>query len=235
MSHEVFYVPSAAVGEVVLDAGESMHAVKVLRMKEGEAVVVVDGRGHRFTGEISDAHPRQCRVLLKEEEKEVGNRNYRLHVAMAPTKNSERTDWFVEKATEIGIDIITPLICHHSERRRTNRERLQKMGIAAMKQSQKSRLPDIWEDTPFDLMTALPFDGIKCIAHCHRGDMPHLKEVVVPGKAVMVLIGPEGDFSPEEVSRAVAAGFREVTLGTSRLRTETAALVACLTVSLINA
>jgi 16S rRNA (uracil1498-N3)-methyltransferase len=227
-------VAEAVQLEVTLGPEESLHAVKVLRLREGDRVVVVDGRGGWYEGEIAGVHPKHCRVVLDRLVRNHGRRPYGLHVAMAPTKNGERTDWFLEKATEIGLDAFTPLICRHSERRQTNPGRLEKVAVAAMKQSLKARLPEIAGDTPFEKLLEEPFEGGKFIAHCYPGEKPHLKELVTRGDKVLVLIGPEGDFSHEEVEMALAAGFREVSLGRSRLRTETAALVACHTVALVN-
>lgn len=219
---------------VMLGPEESLHAVKVLRLKEGDPVVVVDGCGNWHEGEISGVHPKHCQVTLLGVVRNHEPRPYWLHVAMAPTKNNERTEWFLEKATEIGIDVFTPLICRYSERRQTNGGRLEKVAIAAMKQSLKAWLPRIAGDTPFEKLVEEPFRGDKFIAHCYPGEKPWLKDLVTPGSDVLVLIGPEGDFSREEVEIALAAGFREVSLGPSRLRTETAALVACHTVALVN-
>ena len=157
-----------------------------------------------------------------------------LHIAMAPTKNMDRTEWFAEKATEIGIDELTFLNCRFSERRVIKTERISKILIAAIKQSLKARLPRLNEMTDFNRFIAQPFKGQKFIAHCHEGEKPLLKEVLQRGEDALVLIGPEGDFSEEEVQQAVAQGFQPISLGPSRLRTETAALVACHLMNLTN-
>ena len=149
-----------------------------------------------------------------------------LHLAMAPTKNMDRIEWFAEKATEIGFDELTFLDCRFSERRVVKTERVEKILVSAMKQSLKPTLPVLNGMTPFDKFIAMPFGGQKFIAHCYEGDKEPLMQALQPDEDALVLIGPEGDFSPEEVQKAVANGFRPITLGKSRLRTETAALVA---------
>jgi len=231
---EIFYFPVIDHEEIILDPGESVHAVKVLRLREHDPVKVVDGRGNLCEGVVVEAHSKKCRIRLHKLHTEFEKRNYRLHLAVAPTKNSDRIEWFLEKATEIGIDEFSPLICRFSERKQVNHDRLEKVAIAAMKQSQKAWLPVIHPEITFDRFIRLPFDGDAFIAHCYPGEKPHLKDVVVQGHDVLILVGPEGDFSQEEVLLAKEQGFREVTLGNSRLRTETAALAACQTVALLN-
>lgn len=230
----IFYQGEIRPGEAILGQEESLHAVKVLRLKEGDPVLVVDGKGNRYEGVIRHAHPKQCLVTLNLVIRDFEKRNYRLHIGVAPTKNSERTDWFLEKATEIGIDEFSPLICRHSERKQVNHARMEKIAISAMKQSRKAFLPVINPEIPFEKFVTLPFEGAKFIAHCNAGEKPCLKDLVLSESQILVLIGPEGDFSPEEVNLARANGFQEVSLGNSILRTETAALVACHTVALLN-
>jgi 16S rRNA (uracil1498-N3)-methyltransferase len=154
---------------------------------------------------------------------------------VAPTKNSDRLEWFLEKATEIGIDRMVPLHCTHSERKNINTDRLKKVAISAMKQSLKAWLPEVTELTKFETLIQEPFEGKKFIAHCYPGEKVHLKDALQPDDKALVLIGPEGDFSLEEVELAIAHGFTPVTLGTARLRTETAALVAVMTAALVCA
>jgi 16S rRNA (uracil1498-N3)-methyltransferase len=231
---QIFYIPQVD-GEVVrLDEAESGHAVRVLRLKPGDDVVVTDGCGGWYNGVIGVAHHRHCSILIKRVQMDYGKRSFRVHLAVAPVKNNDRTEWFLEKATEIGIDQLTPLQCTYSERKNLNATRLQKIAVAAMKQSLKAWLPVIDEWVPFADFVKRPFVGTKLIAHCHPGEKPHMKNVITAGENVLVLIGPEGDFSPEEVSLALQNGFMEVSLGKSRLRTETAALVAVHTVALVN-
>ncbi|MDL2211198.1 RNA methyltransferase, partial [Bacteroides sp. OttesenSCG-928-M17] len=157
----------------------------------------------------------------------------RLHIAMAPTKNMDRNEWFAEKATEMGIDEITFLDCRFSERKNIKTDRIEKITVSAMKQSLKARLPKLNEMIAFDKFIAQEFSGQKFIAHCYEGEKQELKSVLLPEEAV-ILIGPEGDFSPEEVEKALAKGFIPISLGKSRLRTETAALSACFTFSYIQ-
>jgi 16S rRNA (uracil1498-N3)-methyltransferase len=159
---------------------------------------------------------------------------YFLHIAIAPTKNIERLEWFLEKSTEIGISEITPLLCEHSERKIVKNDRLERVIISAAKQSVKAFFPKLNSLQEFNLLVTSKFDGEKYIAHCNKQDLPLLKNVIsLKGKS-LILIGPEGDFSPKEVSFALENGFKEISLGTSRLRTETAGIVACDTVSILN-
>ena len=231
---DIFYLDKIGSGEAMPSQDESLHAVKVLRLKEGDPVLLVDGKGSLHEGRIKEAHPKHCLVSLLSVMRDFEKRSYSLHIGMAPTKNNERTDWFLEKATEIGIDEFSPLICRYSERRQINLSRLQKVAISAMKQSLKAFLPVIHPEVPFERFIRIPYDGKKFIAHCYPGEKPHLKDVISANQNITILIGPEGDFSPEEVSLARQQGFQEISLGKSRLRTETAALVACHTAALVN-
>ena len=163
-----------------------------------------------------------------------GKPNFRVHIAIAPTKNIERIEWFLEKATEIGINRVTPLLCRFSERKEIKAERLEKVMISAMKQSLKAYLPQLDELTRFNEFIQQPFDGQKYIAHCDNQHRDLLRNKVIPGQNYLILIGPEGDFSTEEIELALKHGFQPVSLGESRLRTETAGLVACHTVNLLN-
>lgn len=230
----VFYLPEIHSDIVQLDETESGHAVRVLRLKQGDPVVVTNGKGGWFEAMVADPHPKKCTVQILAAHQGFEGRNYRLYMAVAPTKNSDRIEWFLEKATEIGIDGYLPLICRFSERKNINLQRLEKVALAAMKQSLKAYLPEISETISFVQLVNKPFNGIKVIAHCYPGKKPHLKDIIVPGTDMLVLVGPEGDFSEDEVRLALDNGFQEVTLGNARLRTETAALVACHTVSLLN-
>ena len=228
---QIFYAPDIETVHE-LPEGESQHCVRVLRMKEGDEIGIIDGRGTRYRAEIVLAHPKRCGVRLLEREAAPNPWTARVHVAIAPTKNLDRIEWFAEKTTEIGIDAITLLRCRFSERKELKTERLNKILVSAMKQSLKAVLPQLSEMTPFAEFVARPFDGQKFIAHCYdEGDRKELTELYRPGE---ILIGPEGDFSPEEVEQAIACGFRPVMLGPSRLRTETAGLVACHTIQLMN-
>lgn len=230
----LFYIPDVTGDSVTLDATESRHAVKVLRMSEGTRVRIVDGKGCFYEAEISDAHPKKCRLSILKVQKNFGKKNYRVHIAIAPTKNSVRFEWFLEKATEIGIDEITPLLTQHSERKAIKHDRLEKILVAAMKQSHKAYLPKLNKLVSFSDFLKNNLEHKKYIAHCYRGEKEHLQNTIQKGSDVLILIGPEGDFSPEEVELATHNGFIEISLGTSRLRTETAGIVACHIVNLAN-
>lgn len=229
----LFYVPNLAT-EHVLPEEESLHAVKVLRLKVGDELVVVDGVGGYHIAKITLPHPKRCAFELIESQFEFGKRDYKLHIAIAPTKNMDRLEWFVEKATEIGIDEITPIICRFSERKMVKAERLEKIIVSAAKQSVKAYFPKLNPQCTFDELIKNHQATQKFIAHCYNSEKRQLKTEIVPAKDMLVLIGPEGDFSKEEVDKAINNGFLPVSLGESRLRTETAGVVACHTVSLMN-
>ncbi len=231
---QLFYIPEITGNTVALDADESKHAVKVLRLSSGDQIQIVDGKGGFYLAEILDAHPKSCSISILETHKEFEKRDFSLHLAIAPTKNIDRFEWCLEKCTEIGVDTITPLLSAHSERKIIKPERLEKILVSAMKQSVKAYLPKLNELTRFEDLISTGFQGEKYIAHCNDGEKPHLQKLVSKGKDVLLLIGPEGDFSPEEVEQAKAAGFTEISLGKARLRTETAGVVACHIVNLAN-
>jgi 16S rRNA (uracil1498-N3)-methyltransferase len=231
----LFYTPDVAAGRYTLPEEESKHAVRVLRLAEGDAVLLTDGRGTLHTARIVSALPKRCEVEIFETRTDQGKRPYGLTMAVAPTKNSERFEWFLEKATEIGIDRIVPLTGERSERRVFKTERGNKVIESAMKQSLQAYHPRLDEPVRLADVLAVPFSGDKFIAHCEESaDKRLLRDEVRRGADTLILIGPEGDFSPAEIAAARRAGFREVSLGTSRLRTETAAMVACHTVALVN-
>ena len=229
----LFYVPNLAT-EHVLPEEESLHAVKVLRLKVGDELVVVVGVGGYHIAKITLPHPKRCAFELIESQFEFGKRDYKLHIAIAPTKNMDRLEWFVEKATEIGIDEITPIICRFSERKMVKAERLEKIIVSAAKQSVKAYFPKLNPQCTFDELIKNHQATQKFIAHCYDSEKIQLKTEIIPTKDVLVLIGPEGDFSKEEVDKAIKNGYIPVSLGESRLRTETAGVVACHTVSLMN-
>lgn len=230
----VFYAPNACPPLVTLDETESGHAVRVLRLKPGDRVWVVDGVGSKMEGTIETDHPRRCSVHIDGDIKIEFSSSGLFTLVLSPPKNNDRMEWLVEKATEIGIHSFEFIHSRYSERKSINTDRLRKVAIAAMKQSGRATLPYMGEMVPFFEIVNKPFDGSTFIAHCYPGEKPHLMELLKPNQNIRVLIGPEGDFSPEEVQQALKAGFEEVSLGKSRLRTETAALVACHTASLIN-
>jgi 16S rRNA (uracil1498-N3)-methyltransferase len=229
----LFYVPALSSGNV-LSEEESQHAVKVLRLEVGDEITVVDGTGGFYTAKIINPHPKHCTFEITSTILEYGKRDYRLHIAIAPTKNIERLEWFIEKATEIGIDEITPVICRFSERKIIKAERLQKIIVSASKQSVKAYFPQLNPLCTFDELIKHHEASQKFIAHCYDEDKKQLQKEILKSTDVLILIGPEGDFSKEEVQKAMSAGFIPVSLGNSRLRTETAGVVACHTVCLRN-
>lgn len=230
----VFYIPGADVGLWTLSEEESKHCVKVLRMTEGDRFCVTDGEGSLYDAELIEALPKHAAVMLFNKRPGYDHWNFNLEIAIAPTKLNERTEWFLEKATEIGIDRVRLFTSYHSERRAANVERFQKVMVAAMKQSIKSRLPKVEDLVSFEKLVKQPFEGQKFIAWIDDDVKDCLCDLYHKGESVMVLIGPEGDFSPEEVALARENGFVPCSLGDVRLRTETAALVACHTIQLIN-
>lgn len=234
----LFYTPLLNPGmeAFLLDEAESKHAVRVLRLGIGDRVHLVDGTGGFYDAEISDANPKRVVLKIVAVQESYNRRNHRLHIAIAPTKNMDRLEWFLEKATEIGIDEITPLICDRSERKEVKVERLEKVVVAAMKQSLKAYLPQINPPVRFSafLKGLTAGEEKRFIAHCDVGEKTFLSASVEAGDSVMILIGPEGDFSPDEIKAALNANFQAISLGASRLRTETAALVACMEVELLN-
>jgi 16S rRNA (uracil1498-N3)-methyltransferase len=231
---QLFYVPWISGNEVILDETESKHAVKVLRLGKGDRIMCTDGAGGFYTASIIDADHRRCKLTIVESKQQVGKRNFYTHIAIAPTKNNERLEWFLEKATEIGVDEISLLMCENSERKTVKTDRLEKVVISAMKQSVKAFLPKLNEPVPFTEFTAGSKADLKFIAHCRENNLPHLKNLVPKEKSVLVLIGPEGDFSIMEIENAMHHGFEAISLGNSRLRTETAGIVACSIVNLAN-
>lgn len=230
----IFYTPELSGNTYTLDETESKHCVRVLRLEKGDEITLVDGRGGFFSAEISDPNPKRCVVNVTKSELNFGQRNFQVHLAIAPTKNMDRIEWFLEKATEIGVSRVTPLLCRHSERKEIKHDRLEKVMVSAMKQSLKAYLPQLDELTKFSDFVRQPFEGQKFIAHCEEQHRELLKNAMIPNKNYLILIGPEGDFSPEEIEMAIDAGFVPVSLGDSRLRTETAGVVACHTFNLLN-
>lgn len=232
-----FYQPDIAT-TLTLCEDESHHAVKVLRLAEGDDIEVVDGKGNLYRCRITLAHAKRCRVDIVETIDAPNHWHHPTVIAVAPAKHLDRNEWMLEKCVEMGIDRFVPLLCHNSERTAIKTERLEKIAVAAMKQSLKAVMPDIAPITPLRQLIAQPFDGQRFIAYCDpalpRDRRLALAEAYRPGNPVMVLIGPEGDFSPEEVETAIQAGFIPVTLGHSRLRTETAAVMACATIHTID-
>ena len=230
---ELFYASRVDGTLCYLDGEEAQHCVRVLRHREGDAVSVIDGAGTLYRCELSHADPREAQARIIESIPSWGSHPYHLTLAVCPTKNIDRYEWFVEKAVELGVDRIVPVIGERSERRLLRTDRLRKIALSATKQSLKAQLPQI--DEPVSVQAFLdarqdPAEDLRLIAYCFEGDTPRQSVVEVlrdyAGASVTVMIGPEGDFSPSEAAAALSAGFRPIHLGPSRLRTETAAVTA---------
>jgi 16S rRNA (uracil1498-N3)-methyltransferase len=233
---QLFYTPDidAASSTYYLNEEESKHCVRVLRLQVGDKVQLIDGKGSFYTAAIIDAHPKRTQLQIVSVQIDFHKRNHYLHIAVAPTKNIERLEWFLEKATEIGIDEISLIICKRSERKEAKAERLNKIITSAIKQSIKAWHPVLNEPMTFNKLISASFAGQKFIAHCEPGDRFTLKDKLKPFDKYLILIGPEGDFTPKEIDDALNNDFKAITLGESRLRTETAALEACFEVNFLN-
>lgn len=229
----LFYQPLIPEGVHHLDQEESRHCIKVLRKGTGDSILITDGKGHFYEASITNADGRQCEFSIVNTRIEP-SRNYFVHIAISPTKNTERLEWFVEKATELGIDKITPLNCRYTERSFLKKDRLEKVAVSAMKQSLKARLPHLNALIDFKSFINNISETERYIAYVDQSNPNHLKKLANAGKHYVVLIGPEGDFSQEELADAEAKGFQKVSLGQSRLRTETAGLAACHILNLVN-
>lgn len=227
---QLFYLENPQ-NEIILSAEESKHSIKVLRKKEGDILNFTDGKGMFYKAKIILADSRKCKLQVVSREQKSKNHNYYLHIAIAPTKNIERFEWFLEKATEIGIDEITPIICFHSERKTIKKERASRILLSAIKQSLKYHLPKLNETTSLKNFLKQDLLGKKYIAHCEDGKKYDLKSENKFEK-VTILIGPEGDFSIEEIELAKAQKFKEISLGVSRLRTETAGIISAHTINI---
>jgi len=228
----LFYTPEILQNQYMSEE-ESIHCVRVLRMQAGEEIGLIDGKGNFYKAVITEAHPKHCRVDILETYTDTAGPFY-AHIAICPTKNPERVEWFIEKATEVGIGGFAFIRSHFSERKTVKTERIDRIIVSALKQSVKALKPALQELTDFDKYIRQPFDGQKYICHCNPGPKQLLNTVCKGDGPVLVLIGPEGDFSAEEVALAEAFGFISVSLGNTRLRTETAAFVAAHIVQLKN-
>ncbi|MBI1768199.1 MAG: 16S rRNA (uracil(1498)-N(3))-methyltransferase [Bacteroidetes bacterium] len=228
----LFYQPGIPQGIHHLDREESHHVIRVLRMTEGQNLDLTDGQGFFYDAKIVRADPKKCEFEVTEKRQDT-KKDFHIHIAIAPTKNADRIEWFIEKATEIGIDQISFMLCKNSERKVINHERVEKVAVSAMKQSQQAWLPRLSQMTHFDEIVSAQADQ-RCIAYVDAKNTKHLQSYASSGKKYLVLIGPEGDFSKEELSQAMNNGFEKVSLGPNRLRTETAGLVACQILNLIN-
>ena len=229
-----FFAPDIA-NDPVLPESDSQHCVRVLRMREGDEVEVVDGKGYRYRCRLIDAHPKHAMVEIVERTEHPLPWTNELTIAVAPTKNMDRMEWLVEKLVEIGVNRFVPLLCRYSERKEIKQERLEKIAVSAMKQALKAVLPEIEPMTPFKDFIATAHAEQKFIAYCSP-EIPRrlLQHVYQPGKSAIMLIGPEGDFSQQEIEAALAAGYQPVSLGDNRLRTETAALYSLSAMQILN-
>ena len=231
----LFYTPQIESVNF-LSEEESAHCVRVLRYGKGDEILLTDGRGTTYNARIVNPHPKHCEFEILSCEKQEPNHHFHLHIAMAPTKNIERVEWMVEKTTEIGVDEITPLLCRFSERKQLREDRLEKIILSAAKQSLTPYLPILHPLTGFTdfIDQTRVLNAQKYIAHCYKDQKSELRDEIRRGEDCIILIGPEGDFSEQEVEYALSAGYRPVSLGKSRLRTETAAIAACHTAVLMN-
>ncbi len=231
---KIFYTPDITEKSTyTLNETESKHAIKVLRLEMNDTIVLVDGKGNYFDAKITVAHHKKCEVSIVNQHQQV-NTKPKLHIAIAPTKNNDRLEWFIEKATELGITEITPILCDHSERKVIKTDRLQKRAISAMKQSLKAKLPTINEAISLSKLIEKPSSAEKFIAHCYEENQQHFKNAYTKGKDCLILIGPEGDFSKNEINLALANNISPISFGTSRLRSETAGLYSCNAFNLLN-
>ena len=233
---QLFYAPDITLPEYTLTEEESRHAIKVLRLKTGDTLHITDGVGNLHLCQLISDSAKHCTVRVVESKCEFEKRPYRLTMAVAPTKNIDRYEWFLEKATEIGVDNFVALESEHSERRVIKVERELKVITAAVKQSLKAYHPTLEDMVDFKKFVTRPFTGRKFIAHCGEAVVgkSYLASTLNAGEDAVILIGPEGDFSPEEVRLAVDNGFEEITLGSQRFRTETAAVMAVAMVAIKN-
>lgn len=230
---QLFYTENIDDDIATFTKEEARH-VQVLRKKVGDVLHFVDGKGGFYKGEIIEVNKRQCLLSILHHTPAFNERNFKLHIAIAPTKNINRLEWFLEKATEIGIEEITPILCDRSERKKIRTDRLRKILLSAMKQSIKAKLPKLNELTDFQRFMELGNDSNKFIAYCNDDELSHLKKEYSSSENVTILIGPEGDFSLKEIELALSNGYKGVSLGKSRLRTETAGVVACHIVEMLN-
>ena len=232
----VFYTPDLQdQAQYTLNEEESKHCSRVLRLSVGDTVFLIDGRGGLYEAEIVNESKKHVELRITKTTEGYQKRNHHLHIAIAPTKNIDRVEWFLEKATEIGIDEVTPIICERSERKIVKEDRLQKVITAAVKQSLQAYHPVLNPAITYTELLRQQTSASKLIAHCiDDSQRDYIKDLVQPRGNYLMLIGPEGDFSPQEISYALEQGFMPVTLGATRLRTETAALAACFEINYLN-
>ena len=232
---QIFYAPDITDDTYILDENESKHLIRVLRMTKGSEVRLIDGKGNLYDGIISDPDQNKCTIIITGKITDFEKRNYKLHIAISPLKNPERFEWFIEKSVEIGIDEITPLICKNTEKPGIKTGRINNLIISAMKQSLKATKTHLNETCYFKDFISLKHDAILMIAHCDGSLIrSRVSDVYTKGRDAIILIGPEGDFTREEIDSAVNSGFVPVHLGTSRLRTETAGIAVCHSIYFMN-
>jgi len=231
----IFYTPDISGDSYQLNEEESKHCIRVLRLSVGDVIQLVDGKGGFYTAEITSDNVKRVGLKVLTAEQEFHKRNHYLHIAVAPTKNIDRIEWFLEKATELGIDEITPIITDRSERKIVKEDRLNKVITSAVKQSIKAYHPVLNQAISLDQFFKSSFEGECLIAHCIEGeDKKYISDLVKPNGRYLILIGPEGDFTPAEIETALNKNFKPLTLGENRLRTETAALAVCFEVNYLN-
>jgi len=230
---DLLYFPQIRLGEALFPDPDTVRHLKALRVREGEVIWLTDGKGQRYEGRLSGTGKEASIEVLGIEA--FTPSVPLLHMAIAPTRHPDRLEWFVEKAVEIGVHCITLITCDHSERTQVRSERLERVAIAALKQSQRYTLPPIYPVTTFRSLIERPFEGQRLIAHCYdEVEKVSLKQALQPGQDALICIGPEGDFSRDEVDLATESGMIGISLGSARLRTETAGLVAVHTFELTN-
>jgi 16S rRNA (uracil1498-N3)-methyltransferase len=229
----LFYQPQIAEGVLTLDPEEARHCVRVLRKKAGDVISLTDGNGNFFQARLTQVDARACAFEIIETQT-IPLKNYRIHIGISPTKNADRIEWFVEKCVEFGVDEITLLDCDHTERSFIKTDRLSKVAVSAMKQSLKATLPKINGLTPFKTFVQEQTETEKFIAFVDFSNPEHLKDLAKPQQSYLLLIGPEGDFSSQELALALKQNFTKVSLGSSRLRTETAGMAGCHILNLVN-
>ncbi len=230
----IFYTPDISGNEYTLNEAESKHCIRVLRLRIGSEIYLVDGVGGFYRASIIDDNQKRCKVLINSQKHNYGQRNYTVNIAIAPTKNIDRFEWFLEKATEIGVDRIIPFISRQSERKVIKPERLQRVIMSAMKQSQQAYLPQLDNLCTFEQLMNMDIAPNKYIAHCFDSEKKTLKDSLKKNTNILILIGPEGDFTTDEIDMAISNNYQAVSLGNTRLRTETAGIAAVHTVALIN-
>jgi 16S rRNA (uracil1498-N3)-methyltransferase len=232
---QIFYAPDITGNLFTLNEVESKHIIRVLRMTKGSSVRLIDGKGNLYEGIIEDPDQKKCLIRVTGKTRDFEKRNYSLHVAISPLKNPERFEWFVEKSVEIGIDEITPLICHNTEKQGIKPDRINNIIVSAMKQSLKAKTTILNETCSFDDLIKSNHTGVKMIAHCNESfQRSKISDIYRKSDNAIILIGPEGDFSEAEIKKASDKQFAQIHLGMSRLRTETAGIAACHSIYFTN-